>query len=114
MRKGTPVLLVLLITGLVWFAAQPTAATDIPYEWNNVPRVVAVGDIHGAYDSFVAVLGMISVGLAELQEYHLVARCRVPSPGCRRDLHLRRRHLGTDRVAGALLPFRHPSRFRHP
>ena len=27
-----------------------------------------------------AFLGMISVGLAELQEYHLVARCRVPSP----------------------------------
>lgn len=25
-------------------------------------------------------LGMISVGLAELQEYHLVAKCRVPSP----------------------------------
>lgn len=25
-------------------------------------------------------VGMISVGLAELQEYHLVARCRVPSP----------------------------------
>lgn len=25
-------------------------------------------------------LGMISVGLAELQEYHLVARCRVPAP----------------------------------
>ena len=27
-----------------------------------------------------AFLGMISVGLAELQEYHLVARCKVPSP----------------------------------
>ena len=27
-----------------------------------------------------AFLGMISVGLAELQEYHLVARCRVPLP----------------------------------
>lgn len=27
-----------------------------------------------------AFLGMISVGLAELQEYHLVVRCRVPSP----------------------------------
>ena len=27
-----------------------------------------------------AFLGMISVGLAELQEYHLVAKCRVPSP----------------------------------
>ena len=27
-----------------------------------------------------AFLGMISVGLAELQEYHLVAKCKVPSP----------------------------------
>lgn len=27
-----------------------------------------------------AFLGMISVGLAELQEYYLVARCKVPSP----------------------------------
>lgn len=27
-----------------------------------------------------AFLGMISVGLAELEEYHLVARCRIPSP----------------------------------
>lgn len=27
-----------------------------------------------------ALLGMISVGLAELQEYHLLARCKVPSP----------------------------------
>lgn len=34
--------------------------------------------------SFAAIggvfLGMISVGLAELQEYHLVARCKVPTP----------------------------------
>lgn len=34
--------------------------------------------------SFAAIgggfLGMISVGLAELQEYHLVARCKVPPP----------------------------------
>ncbi len=27
-----------------------------------------------------AFVGMISVGLAELQDYHLIARCRVPSP----------------------------------
>lgn len=27
-----------------------------------------------------AFLGMISVGLAELQEYHLVAKCKVPAP----------------------------------
>lgn len=34
--------------------------------------------------SFAAIggifVGMISVGLAELQEYHLVARCKVPTP----------------------------------
>lgn len=34
--------------------------------------------------SFAAIggvfLGMISVGLAELQEYHLIARCKVPTP----------------------------------
>ena len=27
-----------------------------------------------------AFVGMISIGLAELQDYHLIARCRVPSP----------------------------------
>jgi len=27
-----------------------------------------------------AFVGMISVGLAELQEYHLIAKCRIPSP----------------------------------
>ena len=27
-----------------------------------------------------AFLGMISVGLAELQEYHLVVKCKLPSP----------------------------------
>ncbi len=38
----------------------------------NMGRVFAV--VVGAF------LGMISVGLAELQDYHLIARCRVPSP----------------------------------
>jgi len=38
----------------------------------NMGRMFAV--IGGAF------LGMISVGLAELQEYHLVARCKVPTP----------------------------------
>ena len=47
---------------LVWSAA-PTdvAARESSYEWSNVPRVVAIGDVHGAYDKFVAVLK--SVGL---------------------------------------------------
>ncbi len=38
----------------------------------NMGRMFAV--VGGAF------LGMISVGLAELQDYHLIARCRVPSP----------------------------------
>lgn len=38
----------------------------------NMGRVFAA--IGGAF------VGMISVGLAELQEYHLVARCKVPTP----------------------------------
>ena len=54
MRNRTPVLLVLLIIDLAWFAAQPTAANDIPYEWNNVPHVVAVGDVYGAYVNFIS------------------------------------------------------------
>lgn len=29
---------------------------DVPCEWNGVKRVVAVGDVHGAYENFVAVL----------------------------------------------------------
>ncbi len=27
-----------------------------PWEWNDVPRVVAIGDVHGAFDNMVAVL----------------------------------------------------------
>ena len=36
----------------------------------------------GRFFAFIggAFLGMISVGLAELQEYHLVAKCKVPTP----------------------------------
>ncbi len=56
MKNRTTVLLALLVTATAWFAGQPTAAKGIPYEWNNVPRIVAIGDIHGAYDNFVALL----------------------------------------------------------
>ena len=56
-HKNSPTLLpVLFVTALWCFTAQPIAAKEIPYEWNNVPRIVAIGDIHGAYDNFVAVL----------------------------------------------------------
>jgi len=38
---------------LLWHAPATTAQQ---YEWNEVPRIVAVGDVHGAYDNLVAVL----------------------------------------------------------
>jgi len=38
----------------------------------NMGRIFAV--VGGSF------VGMISVGLAELQDYHLIARCRIPSP----------------------------------
>ena len=36
---------------------------DIPYEWSGVTRIVAVGDLHGAYDHFVEIL--IGTGLVD-------------------------------------------------
>ncbi len=44
-------------------AAIPAAAADIQCIWNNVERIVAVGDIHGDYDNFVRILketGMVN------------------------------------------------------
>lgn len=40
-----------LITG-----AASAAKETIPYEWNGVERIVAVGDLHGAFENFVNVL----------------------------------------------------------
>ena len=50
------VFLVFLVSSLAGFAVRSAAAKEIPYEWSDVPRIVAIGDVHGAYDSFVAVL----------------------------------------------------------
>ncbi len=47
-RRFTLFLLVAFAT-----AAAPAAAE---HEWKDVERVVAIGDVHGAYDNFVAVL----------------------------------------------------------
>lgn len=32
------------------------SASEVPYEWKGVDRIVAVGDVHGAYDNLVATL----------------------------------------------------------
>lgn len=38
------------------FSWQAAPENTIPFEWNGVKRIVAVGDIHGAYDSLVSIL----------------------------------------------------------
>ena len=46
-----------LVTGvLVCFSHQPVAAMEPAAKWDDVPRIIAVGDVHGAYDTFVTVL----------------------------------------------------------
>ena len=59
--------LLLLVAAVACLTAPPIAAKDIPYEWNGVPRIVAIGDIHGAHDNFVTVLR--NAGLVD-QELH--------------------------------------------
>ena len=69
--NGTParVNISALAACLVFWSAAPTdvAARESSYEWSNVPRVVAIGDIHGAYDNFVAVLQSAGLVDAELR-----------------------------------------------
>ncbi len=49
-----------LVLCLVLVASRGSASSQDkeqpPWEWNGVPRVVAVGDVHGAFDNMVAVL----------------------------------------------------------
>ena len=61
-KNRTRVLIVALVTFLLNPAAQTSAAREkTPYEWSDVARIVAIGDIHGAYDTFVSVL--VNAGL---------------------------------------------------
>ena len=61
-QNRTRVLVVALVTVLLNPAAQTSAAREeTPYEWSGVARIVAIGDIHGAYDTFVSVL--VNAGL---------------------------------------------------
>jgi tetratricopeptide (TPR) repeat protein len=43
---------------ILTFALARSGRADEQFEWNGVERIVAVGDVHGAYDNFVAVLKM--------------------------------------------------------
>ncbi|HLE21163.1 MAG TPA: metallophosphoesterase, partial [Vicinamibacteria bacterium] len=53
MRKLSPGWLVFFLLSLT---SSPTAATRLQYDWEEVPRIVAIGDVHGAYDNLVSVL----------------------------------------------------------
>ena len=57
MQNRMRLLVALLIAALANFAGKTSGAKeDTPYEWSDVSRIVAIGDIHGAYHNFVAVL----------------------------------------------------------
>ena len=45
---GQTASVMLLVAAVSCLTALPIAAKEIPYEWSDVPRIVAIGDIHGA------------------------------------------------------------------
>jgi len=65
MRKRT---VWLLVTWLLLFGAA--ARTEIPCVWTGVEKITAVGDLHGDYEAFVAIL--IGTGVVD-HELHWVA-----------------------------------------
>jgi len=52
----TRLLLLGLFLGFAGSASSAQEKEEPPWEWNDVPRVVAIGDVHGAFDNMVAVL----------------------------------------------------------
>ncbi len=56
MTRGKTIWLALFIGQFLCFAGEPATAKEIRYEWNNISRIVAVGDVHGAHDNLVHIL----------------------------------------------------------
>jgi hypothetical protein len=56
MRKFTATWVTLLALCTLGFSSTPDTDKPIPFEWNDVERIVAIGDVHGAYDGLVSVL----------------------------------------------------------
>jgi len=50
----------LLAAALIAFASRPVPAAS-PCEWTGIDRVVAIGDVHGAYDRFVEILKVAGI-----------------------------------------------------
>jgi tetratricopeptide (TPR) repeat protein len=57
--RGRFLATLVLLLGL-WTRVLASEARQVPeeppWEWNGAPRVVAIGDVHGAYDNLVAIL----------------------------------------------------------
>src|SRR3972149_10543666 len=68
----------LLSAALAFFAAT-SQGRDVPHEWNGVKRVVAVGDVHGAYENFVAVLE--GTGLIDARHHWIGGRAHLVQTG---------------------------------
>lgn len=73
------------IIALIVCVANPLASQQRPHEWNDIARIVAVGDIHGSYDNFVRVLQNARLIDAKLRwiggEAHLVQNGDIPDRG---------------------------------
>jgi hypothetical protein len=69
----------------LWLATPALASTDAPCEFAGIARVVAIGDIHGAYDAFVTLLkttGLVDAKLGWIGgKAHLVQTGDVPDRG---------------------------------
>lgn len=63
-----------LSTGLAQHTITDKSGREFKYNVFNKPVAAVYAGIGGAF------LGMISVGLAELMEYQMVAKCRIPPP----------------------------------
>lgn len=76
-----PVLCVFLASSIS--SASPRKIDD--YHWDNVDRVVAIGDLHGDYDNYLRVLGIAGIINARGQwvagETHLVQLGDIPDRG---------------------------------
>jgi len=64
-HRAVRVVAVLITAFVVFLPAKLPAAS--PCEWNNVERVVAIGDVHGAYDRFVEILKVAGIVDSELR-----------------------------------------------
>ena len=53
-------LTVLFVATFVASAPEALPAGS-PCEWNGIERVVAIGDVHGAYDRFVEILKVAGI-----------------------------------------------------